>query len=62
MVDDVDRAEVNEQIRREEGIAMARARATIPDGDPGECEYCDEFSVRLVKKACARCRDRYKLG
>lgn len=40
--------------------AMRRA-AEIPIGEAGECSLCGEFSLRLVNKACAPCRDRYGL-
>mgnify|MGYP000064796435 CR=1 FL=1 len=26
-------------------------------GEPGECDYCGNDSLRLVNGACARCRD-----
>jgi class 3 adenylate cyclase len=35
--------------------------ARIEPGAPGECELCGEWSGRLVRGACAPCRDRYKL-
>lgn len=41
---------------------MRRQAAAIPHGEPGECELCGEWSGRLVKGACAPCRDKYKLG
>jgi hypothetical protein len=30
-------------------------------GEPGYCRKCGEYSARLVGKACAPCRDHYKL-
>lgn len=42
-----------EEIRKE--------AAMIPVGEPGECERCGEHSLRLVRGACARCRDKLNL-
>lgn len=39
----------------------AQQAAHIETGAPGECELCGEWSGRLVRGACAPCRDRYKL-
>lgn len=36
-------------------------RADIIPGEPGVCYYCDTYSPRLIKGACARCRDKYDL-
>jgi hypothetical protein len=33
----------------------------MPVGEPGYCCRCGEYSVRLVRMACAPCRDFYKL-
>jgi hypothetical protein len=33
----------------------------IQKGIAGYCKFCGEWSKRLVKGACAPCRDRYKL-
>ena len=41
--------------------AASRAAAAIPAGEPGECDLCGEHSLRLVRGACARCRDSHKL-
>lgn len=42
--------------------AEIRYRAAhMPAGEPGYCCKCGEYSVRLVGKACAPCRDFYKL-
>ena len=62
MVDEIDI--VSENIEREHDAAVSaiRAKADIPKGIAGECEYCYEISTRLVNNACARCRDKYKLG
>lgn len=38
-----------------------RQAAMIPEGNPGECEFCGEWSGRLVNGVCAPCRDRYKM-
>jgi hypothetical protein len=38
--------------------AMRKA-AEIPQGNPGECSLCGEWSGRLVNETCSPCRDRY---
>ena len=59
MADEVDRADA--EIERHLHEALRRNRAEIEVGKPGECELCGEESPRLVRGACARCRDKYKL-
>ena len=34
----------------------------LPQGMPGDCRVCEEFSPRLIKGVCAPCRDKYGLG
>ena len=60
MADQVDEASERTQIMLDEGLA--RINADIPDGEPGECDWCGHLSPRLVGGACAPCRDRYRLG
>ena len=38
--------------------AIRRAAAEIPVGVPGDCDFCGEWSGRLVDGICAPCRDR----
>ena len=60
MADIIDRANdyheswLQEQIRKH-GVA------TIPKGEPGECDWCGQFNPRIVKGACSKCRDKLKL-
>ena len=43
-------------------IQLQRQKAAlIPEGRPGECDMCGEWSGRLVNDVCAPCRDKYKL-
>ena len=43
-------------------VALSKhASYTIEAGSPGECEWCGEFSERIVRHACPRCRDKFKL-
>ena len=37
--------------------AIREAAAAIPAGREGECFDCGEYSKRLVKDSCAKCRD-----
>ena len=36
-----------------------RRAAAIPEGNPGECDGCGEWSGRLVDGYCSPCRDKY---
>lgn len=59
-MDDLDIASDRAEMARE--IAAKNLARDIPPGTPGECDWCGEESPRLIKGACARCRDKYKLG
>ena len=59
MTDEADRAD--QEIERNLAEAIRLASKEIPPGNPGECDFCGEWSGRLVKGACAHCRDRRKL-
>ena len=61
MADEVDNANEIAEFKREHAIAEIRAKAQLPAGVAGECDLCGEHSPRLVKGACAPCRDKYKL-
>lgn len=59
MADDADRAQ-----RYTESDLAARIEAAskpLVKGKPGDCDLCGEHSGRLVKGACAPCRDKYGL-
>lgn len=60
MPDDIDLAQERDYISTTASI-RANSRDIQP-GEPGECEYCGEWSGRLINGACAPCRDKYKLG
>lgn len=61
MADDADQAKAQEEVALAATISTLRAKAEIPTGIPGECEHCLVEVKRLVKGACAPCRDRLKL-
>lgn len=58
-MDECDRAQMREESVRDGAVedAMHKARQ-IPKGEPGECDFCGEWSGRLVNGACAPCRDK----
>jgi hypothetical protein len=60
MADEADIA--NDYVERVREAAMRTPRPQMAKGEPGECEWCGEDSPRLVRGACARCRDKYNLG
>jgi hypothetical protein len=61
-MDEADRAQADQEAIE---AAMARRRGDKPlaldPGVQGDCEFCGEWSGRLINGACAPCRDRYKL-
>ena len=62
MSDEADKAQAATEPLLEADVAAIRNRAAkMPVGEPGECELCGEYSMRLVRGACARCRDKHKL-
>lgn len=59
MADDADVSQA--RMEREQALrerAPAERPYRMPFGPPGECDFCGEYSVRLVSGACAPCRDR----
>jgi hypothetical protein len=63
MADEIDRANDRAEADTERAIADVRkAAAVIPQGEAGDCDFCGEYSSRLVGGACAPCRTRYRLA
>ncbi len=60
MADEADIA--NDYWEKLQAAALSSVRPEMPKGEPGECEWCGEHSRRLVRKACAKCRDEFNLG
>lgn len=61
-MDDADRAQMDaEAVEAARAKKRAGARYKMPEGVPGECDFCGEWSGRLIKGFCAPCRDRYRL-
>ena len=55
-------AQEREHIATNSAVNDVREQAArIEPGAPGECELCGEWTGRLIRGACAPCRDRYKL-
>ncbi len=62
MSDIIDQANDRAEADAERLIAIARKDAgQIPAGNAGICDMCGEWSGRLVRGACAPCRDRWQL-
>lgn len=60
MADEADVSDVRQEAQTSGRInEIRRAAAEIPEGEPGECWHCGEWSGRLVDGACAPCRDRF---
>ncbi|CAB4198963.1 hypothetical protein UFOVP1326_9 [uncultured Caudovirales phage] len=59
-MDDADVAQRNTELIDEMRLRKQREKAVIPAGAPGDCDFCGEWTGRLVLGACAPCRD--KLG
>ncbi len=62
MPDEIDATDEKMEVLAAAGIAAVRDEvARMPKGYPGECVHCEEHSLRLVRGACAPCRDRLGL-
>lgn len=62
MSDEIDDAQTRELADTARALAAARETARrIPVGAPGDCDFCGEWSGRLVEGACAPCRDKRRL-
>jgi hypothetical protein len=62
MADEIDIANDRAEADTSRAIAAARSgAANIPAGTPGDCDFCGEWTSRLVGGVCARCRDRYRM-
>lgn len=61
MSDTIDQMNERNALIEAAQLASIRAKAKIQPGKPGDCDLCGEWSARLVKGACAPCRDRYRL-
>ena len=55
MADDIDRA--NEYVDKLREAALQAPRPEMPKGEPGECDWCGERNLRIVKGYCPPCRD-----
>lgn len=63
MSDQIDEANDNTQASADRAVMAARAAVlAMPVGVPGDCALCGEESGRLVRGACAPCRDRRGLA
>lgn len=59
MTDIIDRAnDVAATLLADQEQRIRRQAAQIPTGEPGDCDFCGEWSGRLVAGVCAPCRDR----
>ncbi len=62
MADEIDLAQARAEEDTDRAIAAVRnSAASIPAGQPGDCDFCGTYFSRLVGGACGACRDRYKL-
>ena len=62
MADEIDTANALAQAERERAMRVVMAlAAAINPGKPGDCDFCGEWSGRLVGGACAPCRDKLRL-
>lgn len=66
-----DAASDQEEEQRSDAVEQARRQAAkIEPGEPGSCDICGEYFIRVVRRlfqfeevlACGRCRDERKLG
>ena len=62
MADAIDEATETIEEHKAREIQKIRAKADIPKGVQGNCDWCGEYTIRLIGGACARCRDRRGLA
>lgn len=61
MADEIDQAQAYSEAELARNLAAVRAQAAIPEGHAGDCDFCGEWTSRLVGGACAPCRDARRL-
>ena len=61
MADEIDQAQAHSEAELARNVAAVRAAAVIPEGHAGDCDFCGEWTGRLVGGACAPCRDARRL-
>lgn len=62
MADAADMAsDLYEEFTSQRESEVRKAASSIPEGNPGDCDLCGEWSGRLVGGACAPCRDAHNL-
>lgn len=62
MADEIDLAQEREHIATTSALNQVRKQAArIEPGVPGDCDLCGEWSARLIRGACAPCRDKWRL-
>jgi hypothetical protein len=59
-MDEADQAQMAEE-SYQAVMKKYKKQVKLDPGKPGECEYCGEWSQRLIKSVCAPCRDKYHL-
>ncbi len=62
MADEIDLANDHRDKEDARRIQAVRAdAANIQPGAPGDCDFCGEWTGRLVGGACAPCRDQRRM-
>ncbi len=63
MPDEIDLAQECEHIATTTSALnqVCEQAARIEPGVPGDCDLCGEWSARLIRGACAPCRDKWRL-
>ena len=61
MSDIIDQTDEREAVTNQARLALIRQRAIIDPGASGECDFCGEWTGRLIQGVCCACRDKRKL-
>jgi len=62
MPDEIDQAQAHSVAELARNLAAVLTRAAaMPAGEPGDCDFCGEWTSRLVGGACAPYRDQRRL-
>lgn len=59
-MDEADQAQMAEE-SYQELVKKYKRPVKLDPGKPGECDFCGEWTQRLINLACAPCRDKYHL-
>ena len=58
MSDDIDHMADRNILYDAAQVQAIRDKAVLATGKPGDCDFCGDWSGRLIEGVCAPCRDK----